>query len=236
MASKIPGNEKDSICVLVSGGADSAILLCEMAKTYRKVVPLFVRSGHLWEEAELYWLGRFLKAAAHPAIKPLQVLALPMEDVYHTHWSMTGREIPDYASTWVDVYLPGRNLILLSKTAVFCALNDIHAVALGPLKTNRFADSSLAFFSGLRKVVELGLSTKLEILTPFSEKDKHEILRLGRDLPLELTFSCLNPIENRHCGACNKCAERIEAFGEAGIPDRTVYHDRDFAVRRSEDN
>jgi len=233
VSSKPPGIEEESICVLVSGGADSAVLLCEMAKTYRKAVPLFIRNGHLWEEAELYWLGRFLKAAAHPAIKPLQILALPMEDVYHTHWSMTGREVPDYASTCVDVYLPGRNLILLSKTAVFCALNDIHAVALGPLKTNRFADSSPAFFEGLRKVAELALSTRLEILAPFSDKNKHEILRMGRELPLELTFSCLNPVENRHCGACNKCAERIEAFSEAGMPDRTVYHDRDFAGKRS---
>jgi 7-cyano-7-deazaguanine synthase len=236
MASKASENDKDSVCVLTSGGVDSAVLLCEMAKSYRKVVPLFIRNGHLWEETELYWLGRFLKATAHPAVGPLQVLVLPMEDVYHTHWSMTGREIPDFASTWADVYLPGRNLILLSKTAVYCALNDIHAVALGPLKTNQFADSSSAFFRGLQKVVELGLSTRLEILTPFADRDKHEILGMGRDLPLELTFSCLNPVERRHCGACNKCAERIEAFAEAGIPDRTAYQDRDFAVKRADGN
>jgi 7-cyano-7-deazaguanine synthase len=43
-------------------------------------------------------------------------------------------------------------------------------------------------------------------------------------LPLHLTFSCINPIEDRHCGNCNKCAERKNGFAAAGIPDLTAYH------------
>jgi 7-cyano-7-deazaguanine synthase len=63
----------------------------------------------------------------------------------------------------------------------------------------------------------------LTILTPFLNLTKIEVIRAGRDLPLELTFSCLNPVTGIHCGVCNKCAERRLAFSRAGIPDKTRY-------------
>ncbi|HEY4485265.1 MAG TPA: 7-cyano-7-deazaguanine synthase, partial [Nitrospiria bacterium] len=50
-----------------------------------------------------------------------------------------------------------------------------------------------------------------------------EVIERGRSFPMELTFSCLNPQGKDHCGACNKCAERMEAFAQAGMEDRTQY-------------
>ena len=38
-------------------------------------------------------------------------------------------------------------------------------------------------------------------------------------VPFELTLSCMQPKNGRHCGRCSKCRERIEAFGEAGETD-----------------
>jgi hypothetical protein len=48
-------------------------------------------------------------------------------------------------------------------------------------------------------------------------------MQLGANLPLELTFSCIDPHCLLHCGRCNKCAERRAAFADAGLADRTVY-------------
>ena len=218
-----PIRKTGSVCVLASGGADSSILLHELAGQYETVIPVYIRNELVWEEAEQYWLGRFIEAVDHPAIGPLEVLDLPMGDVYRAHWSMTGEAVPDHVSGWEKVYLPGRNLILLSKTAVYCAIKGINVIALGPLKTNPFADSSPDFFSGYQRLIERALGRRFEIITPLSTLRKEEVLRLGRRLPLEKTFSCLNPQGMDHCGACNKCAERISAFSEAGIEDRTVY-------------
>ena len=53
--------------------------------------------------------------------------------------------------------------------------------------------------------------------------DKVAVMRLGASFPLELTFSCLAPVQSTHCGACNKCAERQHAFRQAGITDPTCY-------------
>ena len=212
-----------TVCVLASGGADSSVLLVALTERYARVIPVYVRNGLVWEKAELYWLRRFLKAVDRPAIGPLQVLDLPMKDVYGAHWSMTGTAVPDDASGWEEVYLPGRNLILLSKAAVYCGMNDIDAIALGPLKTNRFADSSPEFFSGFQRLVERAMNRRFEILAPFSHLSKQDVMERGRHLPLELTFSCLKPLGNMHCGACNKCAERVEAFADARLKDRTRY-------------
>lgn len=222
------GKRSDSVCVLVSGGIDSCVLLVQMAKRYQKVVPVYIRNGLHWEEAELYWLRQFLERVTHSAIQPLRVLELPMGDVYQSHWSLTGQGVPDQHTDSADVYLPGRNLILFCKTAVFCALNGIQVIALAPLKGNPFTDSSSAFLAQFRKTVEQGLKIHLKILTPFSKRGKAWVLRLGRRLPLEATFSCLRPQRYMHCGVCNKCAERINGFKEAGLADRTTYHQDKF--------
>ena len=216
-------SEKNPVCALASGGADSAVMLMELAAQRERVFPVYVRNGLLWEEAEVYWLRRFLRAVEHPAVAPLTVLEFPMQDVYRTHWSMTGDAVPDGASGWREVYLPGRNLILLSKTAVFCALNGIGAIALGPLKTNHFTDSSPEFFEAYRRLIETALGRRIDILTPLARLSKPEVIERGRSFPMELTFSCLNPQGKDHCGACNKCAERMESFAQAGMEDRTQY-------------
>ena len=50
-----------------------------------------------------------------------------------------------------------------------------------------------------------------------------DVIALGDGLPLELTFSCIRPIDGLHCGVCSKCAERRDGFRDAGRVDRTRY-------------
>jgi 7-cyano-7-deazaguanine synthase len=61
------------------------------------------------------------------------------------------------------------------------------------------------------------------LIRPFDRLHKTDVLLRGRDLPLHLTFSCINPIDGRHCGKCNKCAERKKGFDDAGLADLTIY-------------
>lgn len=215
-----------AVCVLTSGGLDSGVLLSELVRVYPRVFPVYVKGGLVWEEAELHWLKRFLQEINSISLRELHTLSFPIQDVYSSHWSVTNHNVPDYSSQDEAVYLPGRNLILLSKAAVFCALHRIGAIALGILKGNPFPDGSPSFFRAFERVVTQGLSVDLKLLTPFSHASKSEVIRGGKGLPLEMTFSCISPIELYHCGLCNKCAERQRAFLEAGVEDRTVYRQR----------
>jgi 7-cyano-7-deazaguanine synthase len=214
------------LCVLVSGGIDSAVVLAEAAQPGERVVPVYVRSGLVWEPAEMYWLGRFLQTLPREPLGPLVTLDLPVSDLYGDHWSLTGEGPPAADSPDDAVYLPGRNILLLAKTGVFAAQHDCRAVVMGPLASNPFPDGTPAFFEAMGRAlgIGMGLGGALPVLTPLAGLTKADVVRRGAQLRLDLTFSCLDPVEDRHhCGACNKCAERQRGFRAAGIEDPTRY-------------
>jgi 7-cyano-7-deazaguanine synthase len=212
------------VAVLCSGGLDSCVLLIDLARRTGRAVPLFVRAGHPWEEAERAALGRFLDAVAEPAVAPPRDLALPMGDVYGAHWSMSGQGAPGWAAPDEAVELRGRNLVLLSKALVAAALEGWPTVALGSLAGNPFPDATPHFFAAIAAVGSEALRSPLAVVAPYRELSKSDVIRRGADLPLELTLSCLRPTpDGRHCGDCNKCRERVEAFAAANVVDRTRY-------------
>lgn len=215
---------RKAVAVLVSGGVDSSLLLVELSAQAEEVFPVYIRSGYRWEQAELHWLAKLIDALDAPLLSPLIILESPMKDLHANHWSMTGQKVPDRKSKAKDVYLPGRNLLLISKASVFCVQQKVDTLELAPIKGIPFPDASPKFFKQINIVIDEALFSKLKVNTPYLTKNKTEILKKASKLvPLEFTFSCLNPVEFYHCGLCNKCAERQTAFARAGIEDPTGY-------------
>lgn len=212
-----------TIALLASGGLDSSILLGHLLQQGHAVQPFYVRSHLAWERDEFDHLQRFLHAMDRPALRPLVVLDLPVHDVYEDHWSTTGRGAPGLNSPDSAVYLPGRNVLLTVKAALWCQLHGIDALALATLGGNPFSDATPQFFARLEEVLGLAVQRPIRVLRPFGAMDKRAVMILGRGLPLELTFSCIAPIGKLHCGCCNKCAERHRAFALAGDEDPTPY-------------
>lgn len=215
------------LAVLVSGGLDSAVLLAEAVRAYPVVFPVYVRVGSVWEDVEEDHLRRFLAAVAAPGLKPLVGLEQPVRDVYGDHWSMTGRGVPGADTPDDAVFLPGRNLLLLAKPLVWCLLNRVPELATAPLKSNPFPDATPAFYDGLAALAGRAVGGTVRVLRPYADLGLHkvDVLRRGAGLPLAATFSCIRPAGGRHCGRCNKCAERRAGFRDAGIPDPTKYAD-----------
>jgi 7-cyano-7-deazaguanine synthase len=233
----LPDPAERAIAVLLSGGLDSAVLLAETATRASRpgsVHPVYVSVGLAWEDAERTAVTRFLAAARlGAAVAPLAALTVDMADVYPAaHWAMAGKP-PGYHTPDEDVYLHGRNIILLTKAGIFAAAQAIGELAIGTLDHNPFPDATAEFRAALAQALSLGLAHALTISAPYASVGKAEVIRRGAALgvPLELTLSCMNPIANgdrfpRHCGRCSKCRERHDAFVEAGIDDRTDYADR----------
>jgi len=207
----------------MSGGLDSCVLAAHLAARARTVYPVYVTQGLIWEPVEKRWMKEFLAAVAEPSIEPVCEIDLPVTDLYSAHWSTNGEATPDHLSDDREVYLPGRNLLLLAKTSLYCALNRIPVAALGPLAGNPFADSTPEFFSRFGEMASLALGFSFTVETPFAKLTKVDVIRLGRHLPLEMSFSCIRPAGLNHCGACNKCAERRRSFQQAGVEDKTRY-------------
>lgn len=209
--------------MLTSGGLDSAILCAQLLHDFGRVVPIYVRSGLLWDDAEMASLERFLAAVKAEGLGDLVVLEEPIADVYGSHWSTGGAGVPGSDSDDTAVYLPGRNILLTMKAAIWCRLANVDALALGVLASNPFPDSTAEFFEILQTLVNRALGGQLRLIRPFDRLQKIDVLLRGKHLPLHLTFSCIEPWEGLHCGRCNKCAERKKGFHTAGIVDLTSY-------------
>ncbi len=214
---------RTDVAVLASGGLDSAILVADFLRRDRTVQPIYVRFGLVWEETEEAHLRRFLSALSDSRCRPLVTLECPVADLYGDHWSVSGGDVPDARSPDEAVGLPGRNVLLLAKSSVWCALHDVPTIALGTLKGNPFPDSSGDFFALFGSLARLGLSSRLEVVTPFAHLSKSEVVRLGWGIDLRHTFSCIDPVAGLHCGRCNKCAERQRGFELLETPDLTPY-------------
>ena len=216
-------------CVLVSGGLDSAALLTRRLRAGDRVAPLYLRCGLLWEAAELHWLRRFLRSVRSPRLLPLQVLDVPLRSTYGApstslrgpsraqsrdgaHWSLTGRRVPGASSADEAVELPGRNALLLTHAAVLCARRGIATIAIGTLAGNPFGDATPRFFRDLAACLSRALGRRIRVLAPLRRMTKPALIRTTPGVPWALTFSCLRPRGRRHCGRCNKCAERRRAF------------------------
>ena len=210
--------------MLLSGGLDSSILVAHLLQQGRQVQPFYIRSGMTWERWELAAAERFLRAVASPRLHKLVTLELPLQDVYTGHWSLTGVAVPDAKSPDEAVFLPGRNALLLVKAAIWCQLHRVAELALAPLGTSPFADASAEFATRFQEAVNFGAAHPVQIALPFAKLHKQQVMQLGRKFPLELTFSCISPIDGQHCGACNKCEERRQSFLRAEMPDPTRYH------------
>ena len=213
------------LAVLVSGGLDSAILLAEAARAHPAVYPLYVRSGLCWEAVERTHLDRFLAAVRTPALQPLHVLELPVADVYGPHWSITGEGVPVADTPDEAVFLPGRNVLLLSKALLWCHLNGVPELATAPLGANPFPDATPEFYDGFAAIVSRAVGGNVRVIRPYAALHKADVLRRGQGLPLAETFSCIRPVGEWHCGRCNKCFERQRGFAAAGMADPTRYAD-----------
>lgn len=188
------------------------------------VKPVYVSVGLAWEDAERAMLDRLLPVLG-ARVAPAARLAVDMRDVYPAaHWAVRGTP-PSYDSPDEEVYLEGRNIVLLSKAAVFAAREGITRVALGPLAGNPFPDATDEFFAAMARALSIGLDHPIDVVTPLAELHKADVIRLGVSLgvPLELTMSCMNPRGEEHCGECSKCRERRDGFREAGVADPTRY-------------
>ena len=214
-----------STAVLLSAGLDSAVLAAAEARRGH-IHPIYVSTGLAWEAGERATLDRLLASAPYALnVERLAHLSFTVEDLYaETHWARRG-EPPAFDTPDEDVYLEGRNIVLLSKAAIYCSRHDIGRVVLGPLAGNPFPDATPQFFSTMAGALSMGLGHTIAIDAPFASLHKHEVIRLGVALgvPFELTLSCMNPQAGLHCGRCSKCRERRDGFNDAGVQDPTHY-------------
>lgn len=221
-----PPNGPGGIVVLFSGGIDSAVMTGLAAVSGVVTRPLYVRQGFVWEDEECAMAARFLASLAGEGrnVRPLAEARMTVPAGYASRWALDAdAAIPDADSPDEAVYLPGRNLALLTQGAIHAAATGATEIHLGVLAANPFPDATEEFFRAFESAAAAGLEQTIRVRTPLASMDKTEVLLCGARFDLSLTLTCIRPRAGRHCGACNKCAERRRACSRAGLPDPADY-------------
>jgi 7-cyano-7-deazaguanine synthase len=214
------------VLVVLSGGMDSSTALAWAMQNHDVVGALqfWYGSKHNYQERE-----HAIKVARFYGV-PLQMCDLSfVAHAFKSDLLKTGGDIPEghYADPSMKrTVVPFRNGIMLSIAAGLAESMEAQAIVLG----NHFGDHAVypdcrkSFIEPMKAAIAEGTYAKIELLSPFCEVDKTEIVRIGRKIgvPYELTYSCYKGGE-KHCGKCGTCFERKEAFTLAGVDDPTVY-------------
>ena len=153
------------------------MLLAQAVAQHGNVQPLYVSTGLAWEADERATAERFVSALDR--VRPMKAIGVDMRDVYPaSHWAIRG-EAPAFDTPDTDVYLEGRNVILLAKASVYMARIGSSRVMLGSLSHNPFPDASRDFFDTMQQALSIGLAHPIVVETPFADRGKADVILLG---------------------------------------------------------
>ncbi len=141
----------------------------------------------------------------------------------------SGGDIPDGhydEENMKRTVVPFRNGIML---AIACGLAESRGAEALVIAAHGgdhaiYPDCREPFMQAMADAMRQGTYAGVELLRPFIDCDKTEIVRRGTALGVDFahTWSCYKGGEI-HCGTCGTCVERREAFIRAGVTDPTVY-------------
>jgi len=126
-------------------------------------------------------------------------------------------------------------IIVPFRNAIFLSIAVAYAISIGATKIfygaqgsdeQNYPDCRKGFYKSFETTARLGTDKEIIIEAPFNNISKSAIIKLGTELgvPYHLTWSCyLN--ESKHCGTCESCINRKNAFKEARLRDPTEYVD-----------
>ena len=212
--------------VLLSGGMDSVTAIHWSAREHEVVGAVSFNYGSKHNHKEIPM------AAWHASLLGVKHDVIPLDFVNRLFASdllQSGGTIPDghYAEeSMKSTVVPFRNGIML---AIACGLAE-SVGAEGIVIASHSGDHAIypdcrePFMQAMASAMKLGTYAGIELLRPFIDCDKAEIVRRGTALGVDYsqTWSCYKG-QTLHCGTCGTCVERREAFELAGITDPTIY-------------
>jgi 7-cyano-7-deazaguanine synthase len=211
------------VAVLLGGGVESTALVRRFLAAGRRVLPVHLHCGLIWDDCESAWVHRFCGTMAGPALAPLVEIRLPLADFLQGHWAVTGRSVPRAGASSADLEIPLRNLTLMSFALHRLRPRSGFALALGTTADNCYRDGNRTYFDKCEELLSLEAGRPIQVLTPLIGLRKTEVIRESDPATLALSFSCVDPQGEVHCGRCIKCGRRRSAFRAAGVVDPTVY-------------
>lgn len=215
---------RERCIVILSGGPDSTTLAYWARAEGYEVHALIFNYGQR-AQREIEYAVRTAKRLNIP----FQVVDLsPLKGLYTGVTSLVDSGIPVASSFDRSLIVPFRNGIFLSIAVAYASSIEARRIFYGAHLEDQafYPDTRREFYKAFEASARLGTGEEITIEAPFGEILKSEILKRGYELgvPYESTWSCyLNGL--RHCGVCESCRNRREAFRKAGMTDPIEYEE-----------
>ncbi|WP_417534308.1 7-cyano-7-deazaguanine synthase QueC [Marinobacterium stanieri] len=217
---------KEKVVVVYSGGMDSFTVLHRALRDGFDVYALSFNYGQRHSK-EL----RYAKLVCEELGVPHRITDITEINQLLQGSSLTSSDIEvaegHYAAdNMKTTVVPNRNMILLSLAVGYAVSLGAKVVFYGAHSGDHtiYPDCRPEFVQAMNSVTQIANFEPVEIVSPFLDDDKTEILRYGLGLGLDYakTWTCYNGREEA-CGKCGSCVERLEAFAVNGFTDPLKY-------------
>ncbi|MGH9991594.1 MAG: 7-cyano-7-deazaguanine synthase QueC [Nitrososphaera sp.] len=243
----MPSIRPRAVCI-VSGGIDSVCYAAMLASKYDIYMMTFSygqRARREIERARLF--SKILKAKVHKVVD-----ISFMKSLYGRSNSLTDSHQELASGFEQSLIVPIRNAVFITIATAWAMSIGAKVIAYGAHAgdSTHYPDCRPAFVKSLNSALNLaesdsiasGLRQQVTISSPaMLNLDKASILKDGYGIlgdRIFRTWSCYSDgiksgRDYVHCGRCESCINRKNAFSNAGIEDKTTYASKDGGKRKS---
>lgn len=210
--------------LILSGGMDSTVLLAKLLKDGEQVSTVTFNYGSKHNAKEN---AAAFAIAKHYGIENKFIKMDFVNELFKSDLLQSGGAIPEghyEDASMKRTVVPFRNGIMLSIATGYAESIGADAVYYGAHAGDHaiYPDCRVQFVAALAEAMRIGTYAGVKLECPFSRMSKRDIGLFGKELGVkfEMTWTCYNPTDDKHCGRCGACTERREAL--QGF-DKTVY-------------
>lgn len=156
------------------------------------------------------------------------LLSHSTEEIRHESYA---EQIEKDGEGMVRTYVPFRNGLMLSAVASLASSiypEEYVQIYIGAhaddAAGSAYADCSRDFVDAMDRAIRIGTYKKVSINAPLIYSNKSQVVKAGLQLnaPYHLTWSCYEG-EEKACGTCGTCIDRINAFKTNDTKDPINY-------------
>jgi 7-cyano-7-deazaguanine synthase len=223
---RAPGPVRRAV-VLLSGGLDSAVTAAWLRRQGFAVHALSFDYGQR-HSVELQAAARVAEQVGviEHVVQRIDLRAFGGSALTADIAGPKERSPDEMASSIPVTYVPARNTIFLAFALAFAEVRGAFDLGIGvnAIDYSGYPDCRPELIAAFERVANLATRAGVEsghirLHTPLQDLSKSQIVRLGRELgvDLSLTISCYDPAaDGTPCGRCDACELRARGFAEAG--------------------
>lgn len=230
-------NDRKAI-ILCSGGLDSVVTSFYVKKRlgYNKIKILFFNYG---QKAIMEERKYSLECAQNIGAEFMEVNMSWLAEISDSLINKDGRisklrrkDLKNTSKESEKFYVPCRNTLFINYAiaiaeSYFVKNKDLWDIFVGFKCEGKesYPDTTKRFVAEINRLAKISCLGKFRILAPMIEKDKEDIILIGKKLGVDFrrTISCYSPKNKKHCGFCLACKLRKEGFYWANIEDNSSY-------------